>query len=249
MGIYDRDYYRQGRSGFRLGAPRSAVVAIILINVAVYVLETVDRVSSEGPSGRGSFVADFLAPHVNFDASRGVLPGRTLAWWEHDTLPRPWLWWQFLTCGFVHAPLDPQHIFFNMLMLFFLGRDVESWYGTREFIRLYLAALVFSSVVWAVATRFFDPQPITLIGASGAITSVVALYALNFPKRILLFMMVLPLPAWVVGSLLIGWDIWARCIAATTSPIRPTWAARRSPCSTSNITGISARFFSRPAPG
>ena len=122
MGIYDRDYYRQGRSGFRLRAPRSAVVAIILINVAVYVLETVDRVSSEGPAGRGSSVADFLAPHVNFDASRDVLPGRSLAWWEHDTLPRPWLWWQFLTCGFVHAPLDPQHIFFNMLMLFFLGR-------------------------------------------------------------------------------------------------------------------------------
>ena len=42
VGIYDRDYYRQGRSGFRLRAPRSAVGAIILINVAVYVVEMVD---------------------------------------------------------------------------------------------------------------------------------------------------------------------------------------------------------------
>ena len=102
-----------------------------------------------------------------------------------------------------------QHIVFNMLVLFFLGRDVEEWYGTREFIRLYLVTLVFASVVWAVATRLVDPhQPSILLGASGAISGVVVLYALNFPKRILLFMFVLPLPAWLVGALVIAYDIW-----------------------------------------
>ena len=80
-------------------------------------------------------------------------------WWN-DTLRHPWMWWQFLTCGFVHDPCDIQHILFNMLTLFFLGRDVEEWYGTREFIRLYLVMLVFSSVVWAVANRLFDPHQI-----------------------------------------------------------------------------------------
>ena len=39
MGIYDRDYYRQGRSGFRLSVPRSAVGAIIVLNVAVFLIE------------------------------------------------------------------------------------------------------------------------------------------------------------------------------------------------------------------
>ena len=68
------------------------------------------------------------------------------------------MWWQFLTYGFVHDPFASQHIFFNMLVLFFLGRDVEQWYGTREFIRLYLVTLVFASVVCAVTTRLFDPQ-------------------------------------------------------------------------------------------
>ncbi len=192
MGIYDRDYYRQGRSGFRLRAPRSAVGAIILVNVAVFLLEIF---SGEGRHNR-SAVVDSLATHVNVETP------------QDDTLLRPWMWWQFLTYGFVHDPNQLQHIFFNMLTLFFLGRDVEEWYGTREFIRLYLVTLVFSSVVWAVTNRLIYPnQPSSLVGASGAITGVVVLYALNFPKRTLLFMFVLPLPAWLLGALAIAFDI------------------------------------------
>ena len=119
------------------------------------------------------------------------------------------MWWQFLTCGFVHDPRHMDHIVFNMLVLFFLGRDVEQWYGTREFIRLYLVTLVFSSVVWAVTTRLVTRiNPSTMFGASGAIAGVIVLYALNFPKRILLFMFVLPLPAWLVGALAIAYDVW-----------------------------------------
>ena len=40
------------------------------------------------------------------------------------------MWWRFLTDGFVHDPHDLQHIIFNMLVLFFLGRDVEG--GTER---------------------------------------------------------------------------------------------------------------------
>ncbi len=196
MGIYDRDYYRQGRSGFRLRAPRSAVGAIILLNVAVFVLETVERMASGEVRGREPAVVNLLSTHVDVDFP------------QHDTLLRPWMWWQFLTCGFVHDPSDIWHIIGNMLVLFFLGRDVEQWYGTREFIRLYLATLVFSSLVWAVTTRLVDPHhPSVLLGASGAVTGVVVLYALNFPKRILLLMFVLPVPAWLVGALVIAFDI------------------------------------------
>ncbi len=182
MGIYDRDYYRQGSSGFRLQVPRSAVGAIVLLNVAVFVLELIS----------GSTVVNLLSTHV------GV----------NDTLWRPWMWWQFLTYGFVHDPDSAKHIVFNMLALFFLGRDVEERYGTREFIRLYLAMLAFAAIVWTVTNQLFDPhRPSNLIGASGAIAGVVVLYALNFPKRILLFMFVIPVPAWLLGAGVIAYDI------------------------------------------
>ncbi len=195
MGIYDRDYYRQGNSGFRLRAPRTAIGAIILLNAAVFVLEILGG-SVQAMRGHDP-VVDLLSVHVDAQDAQA------------DTLHRPWMWWQFLTCGFVHDPLRVDHIVINMLVLFFLGRDVEAWYGTREFIRLYLVMLVFSSVVFVLANRLFDPrQSSILFGASGAIAGVVILFALNFPKRILLFMFVIPMPAWVMGVLAIAMDIW-----------------------------------------
>jgi membrane associated rhomboid family serine protease len=202
VGIYDRDYYRQGRSGFRLRAPRSAVGAIILINVAVFALEIGEWVVRAEPGeppkvfSYRSEVIRLLSAHVNVGNR------------HDDTLRQPWMWWQLLTCGFVHDTALMAHILFNMLILFFLGRDVEDYYGTREFIRLYLVTLVFSSLVWAVTNRLFDPhQASTLLGASGAISGVVVLYALNFPRRTLLLMFVIPVPAWLLGALAIAYDI------------------------------------------
>jgi membrane associated rhomboid family serine protease len=195
VGIYERDYYRQGGSGFRLRAPRTAVVAIILINVAVFVAELITRPSSQD-LGNGP-VVNGLACHVDAKDSR------------EDTLTRPWMWWQLLTSGFVHDPWKVDHIIFNLLTLFFLGRDVEEWYGTREFVRLYLVMLVFSSLVWAVSERLFFPQVRSNeFGASGSIAGVVVLFALLFPRRTLMMFFVLPLPAWLVGVLAVGYDIY-----------------------------------------
>jgi membrane associated rhomboid family serine protease len=183
VGIYDRDYYRQGGSGFQLRAPRTAVVTIILINVAVLIVEQFDP----------NLVVTTLGCHAKID----------------DTLTHPWMWWQLLTCGFVHAPKDVGHILWNMLTLFFLGRDVEEWYGTREFVRIYLVAIVIASLTWAICTKVFDPsEPGLMFGASGAVATVVVLYALLFPRRTLLVMFVLPLPAWLVGALMIGIDVY-----------------------------------------
>ncbi len=107
MGIYDRDYYRQGGSGIQLRMPRTAVTAIILINVAVYVAEIItcpaDARLGDGP------VVEMLACKVD------VMDR------HEDTLSRPWMWWQLLTCGFVHDPRNVAHILGNMLTLFFLA--------------------------------------------------------------------------------------------------------------------------------
>ena len=141
MGIYDRDYYRQGGSGIQLRMPRTAITAIILINVVVFVAEVVDR-SADGDRSDGS-VVEWLAVHSHINPPEKSLARLHPAAREkleplynprEDTLLHPWMWWQFLTCGFVHDPREMQHIMFNMLTLFFLGRDVEQWYGTREFV-------------------------------------------------------------------------------------------------------------------
>ena len=185
VGIYDRDYYRQERSGFSLAVPRSAVVVLILVNVAVYLAEmfTEDQGSS--------LVAGLLAAHVS-------------------TLSRPWLWWQFITYGFVHDPTSPRHILLNMLALWVFGRDIEDWYGPKEFLRVYFALLVFGAVVWAVVNQLrggLPPDRVSVVGASGAIAGIVILYAMNFPRRMFLFMFVLPMPAWLLGILMVAYDL------------------------------------------
>lgn len=46
-----------------------------------------------------------------------------------------------------------------------------------------------------------------MLGASGGTTAVIILYCLTFPHRTLLFNFFIPLPAWVVGILVILMDL------------------------------------------
>jgi membrane associated rhomboid family serine protease len=199
MGIYDRDYYREPRPGVSLRGPSTIVGWIILINLVVYLVD--------GLLVRGNVISHYLAAYV----------GETGDGFAGSTLRRPWLWWQLLTYGFAHAP-SPGHIFGNMLVLFFLGRPVEERYGSREFLRLYLVMLVVGSLVWAlineIARRPTD-APQMLVGASGAVTGVVILCALNFPHRTILFMLLFPIPVWLLGVIYVASDAlgligWAR---------------------------------------
>lgn len=180
MGIQDRDYYRPEQSGLSMRGPRTVVGMIILINVVIWVVD-------------GLFASQTHAITAAMAAKVG-------------SLTKPWLWWQFLTYGFAHAP-EPNHVLFNMLGLFFLGRDIEATYGRKEFLRLYLVLLVTGSVVWALSSKLSGaPAGASLIGASGAVAGVVVLYALNFPRRTLLVFFVLPMPAWLVGVLFVMGD-------------------------------------------
>ncbi len=181
MGIYDRDYYQGGQPGFSIRKPQTVVVALIVINVALWLLNGLLTPDPHGASG----LTYWMAVH-------------------EDTLTKPWMWWQFLTYGFAHAAAF-NHVLFNMLVLFFLGQGIESHYGRREFLRLYLVLLVVGSVTWATL-NLAASGPMTLVGASGAMSGVVVLYALNFPRRTLLLFFVIPVPAWLVGVLVVAGD-------------------------------------------
>jgi len=149
------------------------VLNLILINVGVFIAELV------------------LGDHVF---------GRTLSDWlalYPNLFTHPWNVYQLVTYGFVHDTDDLRHIFFNMLFLWFAGRDVEGIYGRKEFLRFYLTAIVVSGLVYATIGQITNSQA-PVIGASGAIMAVLALYTLHFPRRTILFMFVIPLPTWVV---------------------------------------------------
>lgn len=191
MGIYDRDYIRQARSAPTLSTPRTVVGWLILINVVVYL---VDWVLLDGK------LTGLLRAGVGI-------------------LTQPLQWYRFVTYGFLHAR-SPEHIVLNMLGLFFLARDIEELYGSKEFLRIYLALLVFGGVSWAAVERLQGtPESVHVVGASGAISGIVILYALNFPRRMLALFFVLPVPAWFAGVLLVVLDAHGAITRPDTSQI------------------------------
>ena len=47
-----------------------------------------------------------------------------------------------------------------------------------------------------------------MMGASGAVVGVLILFVFHFPKQTILFMFVLPMPAWLFGMLLVAGDLY-----------------------------------------
>ena len=142
------------------------------------------------------------------------------------TLFRPWLWWQFLTAGFDHAA-DVQHILWNMVGLFIFGREVEQVYGGKEFLRLYLAMVVFASLVWCVLTNLAgESYPGRMRWSTGwpwghPVRSPAwsCFTPLHFPRRTILFLFIIPMPAWLFGILLVGWDMMGATHVAGASKV------------------------------
>ncbi len=191
MGFQDRDYYRNTYSEPTCRKERSAIFYIIMLNAIIWILDAfTDRQLSSALCLRAVDVV------------------------------HPLNWYRFLTYGFCHAT-DPMHIIGNMFGLFFLGRSVEARYGRREFTFFYLVAVIIGGVYWAGSNYYSvvaNQQSMTdmqkafalftpCVGASGAATAVIILFALNFPKVTVLIWGLLPLPAFALGILVVVMDL------------------------------------------
>jgi hypothetical protein len=95
----------------------------------------------------------------------------------------------------------------NMFMLWMFGREIELKYGRREFLYFYLSAIVFAGAVWLALYNLVYGASGRVLGASGAVTAVLILFILNYPRRTLYIWGVLPIPAWVAGILFVVIDI------------------------------------------
>jgi rhomboid protease GluP len=72
-------------------------------------------------------------------------------------------WWRLITATFLHGSL--LHLGFNMLALWILGTQIESYLGSKNFLLLYFV----SAIGGSLASFYFSPPATFSIGASGAI--------------------------------------------------------------------------------
>jgi len=96
-----------------------------------------------------------------------------------------------LTSMFMHSPDGWWHLGGNMLFLCVFGDNVERALGRGRFVVFYLLA----GAIAAIAHGLVAPTSVVpMVGASGAISGVLAAYVSLYPKELI----VLNLPAWLV---------------------------------------------------
>jgi membrane associated rhomboid family serine protease len=96
--------------------------------------------------------------------------------------------WQFISAMFLHD--GPWHLLGNMLVLYLLGRDLESILGPRHFLYLYLAG----AVAGELGHLFLMPVDAILLAASGGVAAVLMAYATILPELELTAMMFFMVP-------------------------------------------------------
>jgi membrane associated rhomboid family serine protease len=114
-----------------------------------------------------------------------------------DVLERGWVW-QPATYMFMHAGMF--HILFNMLGIWMFGVELERRWGTQFFVQFYaVTGLGAAATVILVGLLPFDATAstylATTVGASGALYGLLMAYAIYYPDRPILLMLIFPVPA------------------------------------------------------
>ncbi len=116
--------------------------------------------------------------------------------------------WQLFTYMFLHEGF--MHILFNMLMLFWVGVQVEQAWGTRRFLLYYFVCGLGGAAAHLLLSGFFGMGGGPMLGASGAIFGVLVAFGVMFPDmRLIFFPIFIPIRAKFVVPILIAIEIYS----------------------------------------
>jgi membrane associated rhomboid family serine protease len=165
-------------------------LGLIGVNVLVFILQVL-----EDPTGtQATLVSLAVVPSELFqlqDLGGGMVPSGLAA-----SVPE---WMTLITYQFLHGGV--LHLLSNMLFLWVFGDNVEDAMGHLKFLAFYLLCGVAAGLAHAA---LLPSSQLPLIGASGAVSGVIAAYLMLHP-RVRVWVLVfrfLPLrvpAAWVLG--------------------------------------------------
>lgn len=163
------NYFEQERTPFRAPRITWAVQRIIVVTLAVFAVQLL-----VGP-------VQYLL-FSGYDFSREFPGGMLNVWFgfQPNLLVQYGLIWKPFTYMFLHSGIT--HIGFNLLWLYFFGPDVERRLGTMEFFRFYIACGALG-VMATFPQYLLSGDPISVVGASGAVMGVLVAFAMIDPDR------------------------------------------------------------------
>jgi membrane associated rhomboid family serine protease len=177
MGIYDRDYIREEPKGLVFSRPQSAVVTIILINVAVFLVDFVG----------GSF---WLNEHLALGSD----------------LFRTGHVWELFTSGFAHGDVWHIAFNMLALWWFGTEVEViygRKAFWQLYLSTMLLSGLCWA-VSQAFIFHDFNAHA---VGASGAIAGILIVYVFHYPTKVCYVWGVVPVPMWLLATIWVGQDL------------------------------------------
>lgn len=116
-------------------------------------------------------------------------------------------YWTLLTSVFSHTLF--WHLFLNMFVLRSFGTLLERVLGSWRFLKFYLSAGIAGSLVHILVSAFILGVPdLPAVGASGAISGLILVFALMFPREKILLFAIIPMPALVGALAFMALDVW-----------------------------------------
>ncbi len=179
MGYYERDYYRPtGFGGFSFFPP--VIKKLLIINIAVFFLQQIiNNISFGGIPGWYLINRYFaLNPIIGFDRFGE---------------PYNFQIWQLITYQFLHGSFG--HIFFNMLMLWMFGMEIENIWGSRKFLAFYLISGIGGGLTQILFAPILTGSLAPTIGASAAVFGVMVAFGMMFPNRYIYIYFLIPVKA------------------------------------------------------
>lgn len=102
-------------------------------------------------------------------------------------------YWQPFTYMFVHGNLS--HLLTNMLGILIFGINLERGLGSKEFLCFYLVCGFCSGLLSFAVYMATRTYMVFLMGASGALYSILFAYAVFFPRSVIYIWGLVPVPA------------------------------------------------------
>lgn len=147
----------------------------------------------------GSMVLVYLLQNMTFSSSPAL--HQTLWTIAGDWPSRPW---SVITSTFAHGGFS--HLFFNGLMLFFFGPQLERLLGRRDLVLMFILSGAVSGILQAeLSTAWGSGLP--ALGASGALMFLFGTLMVLYPNNKLLIYGIVPVRFWIMGIAYAALDV------------------------------------------
>lgn len=219
MGLDNRDYMRDEAAARQYyggggGAMSNIVKTLIIVNAFVFL----GQIFIQVPISRSDFPLYFDTDGFSEqEIDQGYQEVRDAGRLPRVPLLNMWFTldstkvfqgqiWRITTYDFLHSTDSIWHIFFNMFLLYLAGKPVADKYGQLEFLWFYLFAGAFSAVFY-IAWGLLNRENVAAVGASGAVSAILVLYAMNWPQHRWYIYGIIPIPAIVLVLVSAGMDL------------------------------------------